>query len=172
MIDSLTAVISGPSSRRFEAIGDPVVPPVRWYVDGAFHVATQGVVLDLPTVRQVTVEAFDADEPDALPLAGVVPGMELAWNNAPLAVLYRVQWYTGSAWLTLAELNNDGDAIARYTARGLADETLHQFRVLGVDATGEASAILERSGFLIRRPDVPSQATAWDEEEGILTVGV
>jgi len=179
MITALSAVRSGALSYVWRATSNVADAVFYWWVDGHFFQRTAIGELELRAPHDVRVDVFD--DPDDVPQAGVSQGLTIVWegawaSGAVVPVRYRVEhreqdlagvW---GAWSALEEYGSGAPlSLMRHTATGLTDEVMHGLRVIGIDEVGEEVVLVEKSGRLLRRPDVPSQAVS--VSGGLISVG-
>jgi len=166
-VDSITQI--GPGEWRVEAsstIGAGAV--LRWYTDGVLVQTGTATHYDILSQRQVRVDVLDAEDTLVVDEGAVGPGLEIFWQSAADFARYRVEWYSGAAWVEQATMEHDEVRTMSAVVRGLADETVHTLRVVGVRFDAAEVVLATRAGLFIRRPDVP----VWSSEVklGQLTV--
>lgn len=167
MITSLTQTLSGFNSYVFTATSDDADPVFYWYKDGRFFMSEKSGVIECTVTGQLRIDVYDEDE--SRPMSGVAAGMTLRWKAVTGAVMYRVEHYNGSTWDAVQTIIENGQKLYRLTVKGLADETVHQLRVVATDSAGTEAVVYTNSGLLVRHPDIPSQAYSY--AGGILSVG-
>lgn len=109
------------------------------------------------------------DDPAAVPQSAFPSRLVLGWAADSDAAQYRVQEFSGGAWVTRATLENS-DAWMQYTTSVLADCTAAQWRVVPVDAAGNVGTATEFSALMVRFPDPPAQNLSYDAQSGTVTV--
>jgi hypothetical protein len=175
MITRLDTIRVGPRMVRLVAESDLEAPIYRWWVDGAFYREGRGDWIELPTNVQRRVVVLDQDGGEVPEVAESAAGYRLEWEasrrpeGGELAVRYRVERWTGSAWGTVYEVEASG--VRLYTALIEAGDVVEdlKLRVVGVDNAGGELVVFERDGLAVRVPDVPAQVFA--VVEGDLIVG-
>jgi hypothetical protein len=130
-------------------------PTYYIYVNGEFDSETFETTFDLtvPPNGQFQFSVFD--DPDERPPTYLPPYFTLRWDGDPDSVMYRVEQYIGSVWTAVDAVPADDTRVFHYDTGTLADSTVHQFRITGVDAQGRPGAPLELEGELCRYPDAP-----------------
>jgi hypothetical protein len=171
MITALRDLRISENQRRIIATSDLDAPVFRFYVEGRLF-ATQSLnFIDVLTNgAPVPVDVFDQDEPLAVPAPSAVVGMRIYWEPAPGFASFRVEHFVSSQWvdkgsISALPLRRGYD----FTVTGLADQTRHRLRVMGIADDGTEAEVIVRAAFLIRNPDVPRQT--YTATGGTLSVG-
>jgi hypothetical protein len=85
---------------------------------------------------------------------------------------YRIEEDNGTAWRVIGRVaDRPGQWIYQMLSGVLADLTTYRWRVIGLDAYGNASEPLEIGPeAIVRTPDAPSVTVSYDEELNRVTV--
>jgi hypothetical protein len=171
MITSVRDIRIADNQRRVIATSDLDEPIFRFYISGSLF-ATQsiGSIDVLTTGAPVPVDVFDQDEPDALPAPSAVVGLRIYWEPPAGLDAFRIERLVSGEWVSVATLS--AAPVQRgysYTVTGLADQTRHRIRVVGIAPDASETVILTRAALLIRNPDVPPQTNT--ATAGTLSVG-
>lgn len=92
----------------------------------------------------------------------------LRWQGRPGDVVYRVEYWTGSAWSAITQVLADARRIYHYETDTLADATAYTYRVVPVDAAGRDGTAREFTGVMCRYPDAVAVTVEWDSGELII----
>jgi len=127
-------------------------PVYRIYRDGIIIETTKRNWKDIEVYPGAAVQIEVRDDANAP--AEAWPGQVLlSWGRDDTAASYRVEVYANAAWAT-ERLVIDG-SLYHWTPY-LADNTIHRYRIVPVDANGIDGQAREFSIAMVRRPDVPS----------------
>jgi hypothetical protein len=145
------------------------VPPVT------FRIIVAGVeVYDVPSTASgtgkaiLTIGSGDSpffeilDDPNQKPHPAYNGHLSLNWRLLAGSQNYAVQEYLSGSWTTEASIAEDGTNNHIYLTRWLEDSETHQFQVLPVDANGNAGTPISYESEMVRHPDNPSVAIAYN----------
>ena len=161
----------GQRSWRVSWTSDASDPTYYVYRDGALvqQSAAASIVLALEPGEQLWLEVYDAaptDRPRYFAAA-----VRLQWQRCSVEVDYfRVDQYVGSSWVELQRIPDEGLEYVAFVTPQLADDTVHQFRMVPVGLDGNAGTAITFDHHMVRRPDVPAVGYAYDDETGELTI--
>lgn len=163
----------GPFSVRFtvsSSLGG--TPTFYWYEDGVLVEAStrNWRQLDLLHGAGVGIDVFD-DSGDS-PTPGFPARVTLQWHPSAdgTATKYRVEFYSGGAWSTLATLYDNGRSILRWTSEVLDDDMEYTLGIVPVNASGNDGDRRTLIFRMRRRPDAPDVSYSYDGVSGNLTV--
>jgi hypothetical protein len=157
--------------------------PVLWRVSwplgsgGPFYVWGDGVLLGATdntfwdvTVgigRVVQVSVFDdaADVPPVWYPASVT----LRWEGRNGDVVYRVDSWDGSAWVSESQVLADSRRVYHWDSGTVADGVTWKYRVVPLDGQGRSGTALEFTGVMCRYPDAPVVGVAFDGGEVVIS---
>jgi len=118
--------------------------------------------------EQVVVEVFDASGYTATAVPS--SGLTLCWYDLAAASSYRIDRWSGTAWVETARVAAEKWFYVWRTGE-LEDGSAERWRVvpLGADGSSEGEAV-EFKRVVVRRPDAPAVDYAYDDETGKVTV--
>lgn len=146
-------------------------PPYRVFVNGVQVATTRAtrmlklIALDESAIIEVL------DDPSASPSIVRSARLNLGWAQSSGADHYRVERKIDSVWTEIDRVKDTGAATYSYRTPPLADDTVHELRVVpqgtnGLDGTALTFNALE----MIRHPDVPDVAFAFNDTAGTVTI--
>jgi hypothetical protein len=117
-----------------------------------------------PAIVQVFDQATDVPGP-AYPSQIV-----LCWDETPDTAYYRVERWSGSAWVELTRVEDTHQGAYLWRSEVLADGTAYQYRVTAIGTNGQAGDSLEMHGMLVRHPDPPAVTWTYDPDTGTVEI--
>ena len=154
---------------------------LRWetLLRGPFSVYMDGVLVKTTYQRRAILHV----DPDEFPAFDVLTAEETAdlddarsarlmleWYASTLADYYRVQQYIDAAWVTIAEIPDQGQDAFTFVTDALADDTEHQFKVYPMRSGGAAGTELSITRMMIRDPDPPDVDVEYNDTAGTVTI--
>lgn len=148
-------------------------PTYYIWINGVLSQTTveEELQIDLQTGENVIVDIFDSvsDTPgDAFPNFAT-----LQWNPSGdgESFKYKIQQFVDAAWATLAVIPDTGLSVYRYETQVLADDTVHQFRIIPIDFNDANEGAIRSISFRMRRyPPAPDVTYSYDSGTGKTTV--
>lgn len=170
-ISSITK--AGPYAWRYEWTG---MSPFDVY-----QVATGDLLLSQTTDTSIIVNHTDDGEPPALEIRDAdstgtpetikySPVATLQWRGNSAWSLYRIEYYSGAAWTTIANVPEIGAGYYKYSYGPLDDVTTHQFRITPIDDRDYEGYPLPYDFFIRRNPPEPSITATYDSGTGDITI--
>ncbi|HEX8916792.1 MAG TPA: hypothetical protein VF796_30860 [Humisphaera sp.] len=170
MITALAAAQVGPYLWRLSWASDDADASFRVYRDGELLQSTDAAEL-LVQVWPGESPAFEViDDPLAAPAPAYPADVTLAWYAAAGAAYYRVDAWDGAGWAEAARLPDGGEGYWTWRSGRLPDGAVATFRVVPVAAGGQDGTPTPFAALVVRRPDVPAAAYAYDAGTGTVTV--
>lgn len=123
---------------------------------------------DVPSGRYTQIEILDSLS--AVPEIAYPGWVSLQWEPVEDAVYYRVDLWSGAAWVQQATVRA-GCAVLEYRTGWLDDGESYLYRVVAVGANGIDSTGVQFDFEMVRRPDTPTQVVTYDAETRVLTIG-
>jgi hypothetical protein len=147
---------------------DLASPTFYVYVNGELFATTEETTIDIPVPlgRIVAVEVFD--DAGTAPSAYFPSTVTLRWTGQGNEALFRIEKYEDSTWSTVGQVPARG-VLGRWESPVLADNTVHQFRVVPVDGTGRDGIPKEFTGLMCRYPDAPRVSVSFGSGEFTIT---
>ncbi len=147
---------------RFTWTSDQMDPEYRVYLDGQLVSVQTAEQFDVKVEGEVSPVLEVLDSEDDVPNDAFPPYLRLGWLPVSDAVRYLVQQYDGG-WVDVATLAAEADrAWYQYDTPGLADVTVHQWRVIPIDEAGNEGSALAFSVLMVRHPDPPDVTFTYD----------
>ena len=134
-------------------------PDARFFVfvDGIQRLSNSLITfidISVQVGQNVFVQVFDSENDIAR--AGFPNRFTLGWFRVPATAQYRVEEFVSAVWIVRARINDLGEGFFQFISGPLADDTVHQFRVIPVGTNGNDGTALTFSTRMIRIPDPPS----------------
>ena len=148
-------------------LGDPTF---YVWLDGVYAyktALTQGV-FTMAAGAAVIIDVFDAAA--AEPAAAYPGRLLLGWWPSPDVDYYRIDEYYNSAWLERVRVQDHGEGFFTWRTRFLADVTSHQFRIVPVGIDGNEGGAINLTSLMVRHPDPPDVAYAYDSGTTKVTI--
>lgn len=125
------------------------------YVNGDFVTETLETTYDVtvPMGGQFQVEVFD--DPDDSPDVYLSPTLTLRFDGDPDTLQFRVEQKVDGVWRAKDLIPVNDTRVFHYETGVLADSTVHEFQVIGVDKEGRSGPPLELTAEMCRYPDAP-----------------
>jgi len=164
--DATTALLPVTSSRT---------PPVTFtvWLSGvlAFTVASDDGRASIPVPLDAAGDVEVTDLVGEVPPFGAPAYFTLHWRAIASAVSYRVEQKIAGVWTEVqpSPVPARGERRFRWQSARLADGVVHEFRVTGLDAAGNAGSAIAIAKRMVRKPDLPN-CTAAADAAGELTI--
>ncbi|MBX3465276.1 MAG: hypothetical protein KF878_00065 [Planctomycetes bacterium] len=182
MITAVTYERLGDTTRVYATSDLAGAVTYHWYLDGAWLGATSSPWRDvqLPPGDQARVDVVDTTDPDHDPIANAPAGFparrSLWWVrslDADASHYVVEQQKDGGDWATVARVVQAPEAWSLAWLSGRLDDlALYAWRVTPYDAAGNAgTARVFGPERIVRRPDAPDFALAFDDETARVTIG-
>ena len=124
---------------------------------------TSVIVTASDPLEPPAIEVLDADDTDTAESLLYSPRATLQWRGVSGVRYYRVDLYTGGAWVAqLPIVRETGQGYLQWTSQPITDVTTHQFRVVAVDGYGYESAPVAFDSFIVRNPEPPSISMTYE----------
>ena len=150
----------GPTLFRFEYASDIEDATFYIFLNGEFAAETRETFFEVTVLQGEQVQFDVFDDPDEAPSAYFPSIFILRWDGEPDTVMYRVEQYLDGAWAVQDVVTADDTRVFHYPTGTLADSTVHQFRIVPIDAEGRTGEPLELEAEMCRYPDAPDFALA------------
>jgi len=145
-------------------------PPYFVYRDGLLVAKTH--------LTQYTLSLFEGESPlvevtddaSAVPSPAYPAYALVAWYASVGADKYLVQEFVSSAWVTRAEVLDQGQGYFIWRSRILEDGLAHQFRVLPVGSNGNSGTIATLNAFMVRNPSPPAVRFTYSNASETVTI--
>ncbi len=137
-------------------------PPWRVYLYGLLHTTTSESPVEIVSVTEPAVEVLDSTDAYAPSSVLHPPHAVIQWRSTG-AVAYRVERWTGSAWVHEGIAPDNGEPYCRYDTPALPDGQTVLYRVVAVDEMFGESISREVAVLAVRHPDPPSLRYAIEE---------
>ena len=138
-------------------------PTFYVYQNGALVLSTTGTsyVFHIEEGDTLSVEVLDVAATE--PQYGMPGRQTLCWYPISDAVSYRIDEQVASVWTERQTILDENQAFFRWRTRHLEDETTHEFRVVGIDTSGNDGSKVAWFRFLmVRHPDLPTVAYTYN----------
>jgi len=155
-------------------------PTFRVYRDGVLIATTTTTSIDIAVAPGESPAIEVLDDATTLPEAGFPGWALLTWfrPSGGGGDYYLIEEYVSGApgsWVTRRKIKDLGSTAQpagyfRWRSRWLEDVTTHQFRITPVGANGNDGTAVTHAIFVVRRPDPPTVAIAWDSGTAKLTI--
>lgn len=156
MAVTITVTRIGRQSWRLDWSSDLGGTPVFYvYVDGILAETTTRTwrQFDVAAGEQLNVEVLD--DSGTAPQPGYPGRPIVGWQPVSGAASYRVDRYEGGEWVEKHTVQDLGQSWFWVQGEYLADDTVHQYRVMALDAGGIEGTVKEFDVHMVRRPDPP-----------------
>jgi hypothetical protein len=149
--------------------------PYRIYIDGVLVSTQVGATYDIRIGSNQNPMIEVLDTTTAIPSPAFPGYLELGWVLDANAAQYRIdQMNNNGQWVTQATMNADStSAWQEYTTPVLTDQATAQWRIVPIDAAGNAGTPVAFMALMVRYPDVPTPLWTYNGSiAGTLTLAV